>query len=206
MKIGILTATDARYAPVAAITGPVNTAYVDAHGYERRNILICDELTWAETVWEKIPMLRKYLSDYDWLMWIDADAMVMNHRVKIEDLIAKCPLDTDLIISSDLHGLNAGVFLLRNRQWARDFLQSVDESKPEFISHRYPEQEAMNAILKDFNGKNGDYPVSYLPQWLLNQFWLQWIPGDFIIHHSGGSVEDKVKGLTPFLSKVEFAR
>jgi hypothetical protein len=204
MKIGILSITNESYWPVSDITRHVNVEYASSHDYVF-NMSIHPPAPWAETVWGKITYLKKRLSEFDWVMWIDADAMVMNHRVKIEDLIAKCPLDTDLIISSDLHGLNAGVFLLRNRQWSRDFLQAVDESKSEFISHKYPEQEAMDAILKDFNGKNGDYPVSYLPQWLLNQFWLQWIPGDFIIHHSGGSVEDKVKGLTPFLEKVQYA-
>jgi galactosyl transferase GMA12/MNN10 family len=204
MKIGVITATDVRYGRVDKITCPVNSRYCQDHGYEWTPMLLTEERSWAETVWQKIPILRKWLERYDWLMWIDADAMVMNHRIKIERLLGDAG-DRDLVISSDLHGLNAGVFILRDSEWSRKFLEDVDALKPEFLSHKYPEQEAMSRVLHNEDLSNWNHVYSP-PQWLLNQFWLQWIPGDFIIHHAGGSVEDKVKGLTPFLSKVEFAR
>jgi hypothetical protein len=201
MKIGVVTITNDHYMPVVHVTHSVNFRYCSDHGYEFHPIHI-KPADWAETVWSKIPEMRAFLDRYDWLMWIDADAMVMNHRVKIEDLIEKAGEGKDLIISSDLNGLNAGVFLLRNCEWSQLFLQFVESMRAEYLSHRYPEQEAMDAVIKDGETR---HHVAYLPQWLLNQFWLQWIPGDFIIHHSGGSVEDKVKGLTPFLDKVQYA-
>jgi hypothetical protein len=201
MKIGILSITNESYWPVSDITRPVNVEYALSHNYVF-NMFIHPPAPWSETVWGKITYLKKRLAEFDWVMWIDADAMITNHRVRIEDLIEKAGEGKDLIISSDLNGLNAGVFLLRNCEWSQLFLQFVESRKDEYLSHRYPEQEAMDAVIKDGETR---HHVAYLPQWLLNQFWLQWIPGDFIIHHAGGSVEDKVKGLTPFLEKVQYA-
>jgi hypothetical protein len=200
LRIGIISMTDEKYKPVVELTIHVNAQYAQYHGYIF-GIKQREKESWAETVWEKIPILREYLSQFDWLMWIDADAMVMDHRVKIEDLIEKAGEEKDLIISADLNGLNAGVFLLRNCEWSHQYLKHVDEHKPNYIGLKYPEQMAMDACIP--YGTNLQH-VAYLPQWLLNQFWIQWIPGDFIIHHSGGSVEDKVKGLTPFLEKVQY--
>jgi len=201
MKIGILSITNESYWPVSDITRHVNVEYASSHDYVF-NMSIHPPAPWAETVWGKITYLKKRLSEFDWVMWIDADAMVMNHRIKIEDLIAKCSPEANLIISSDLHGLNAGVFIIRNCLWSKVLLSAVEDKKDDYLSHKYPEQEAMDSVISEIGNKER---VAYLPQWLLNQFWLQWIPGDFIIHHAGGSVEDKVKGLTPFLEKVQYA-
>ena len=203
MKIGVITCCDRNYEPVANITFPINQRYCESQGYVFDFRYFEKKDSWAETVWMKISLLKGLMfpGGYDWLMWIDADAMVMNHRIKIEDLIAKCSPEANLIISSDLHGLNAGVFIIRNCLWSKVLLSAVEDKKDEYLSHKYPEQEAMDSVISEIGNKER---VAYLPQWLLNQFWLQWIPGDFIIHHSGGSVEDKVAGLTPFLEKVQY--
>lgn len=198
MKIAILTVYDDAYAPVANITCPVIERYCIAHGYtpwvRRREKLS----SWSETVWQKIPLLRESFEDYDWVMWIDADAMVMNHTIRLERIIESALGQSNLIISRDENGLNAGVFLLKNCLMSHKFLEDVDSKKQEFLSHRYPEQEAMESCLPYCS-------TAYVPSWVLNQFWCTWMPGDFIVHHAGGSVQDKVKGLTPFLDKVIYA-
>lgn len=205
MKIGVITITDHRYEPVDDITSPVNLQYCKDHGYEFTPILLTKDRTWAETVWHKIPVMTEWLSRYDWLMWIDADAMVMNHTIKIERLIEQTnAANISLIVSSDENGLNAGVFLVKNCEWSRKYLEAVDSVKPLFIDKKYPEQMAMDKVLRN-DSRDSYYHVAYLPKWLLNQFWCTWLPGDFIVHHAGGSVEDKVEGLTPFLDKVIYA-
>lgn len=198
LSIGIVSVTDNHYRPVAELTGPVNHAYCQTHQYIWRSIQT-ERGSWAETVWEKIPIIRDHLSDYDWLMWIDADAMVMNHSIRLERIIDGAYENAHLIITRDLEGLNAGVFLLKNCTESYKFLDEVDSEKKEFLDHRYPEQEAMQYCLHHLG-------TAYVPMWLLNQFWCTWMPGDFIVHHAGGSVEDKVKGLTPFLDKVQYLK
>jgi hypothetical protein len=196
MKIGVITIYDRHYDPVTEVTFPVVRSYCKSHGYLFKSVYSQPE-SWAEAVWEKIPVLRDHLQYFDWLMWIDADAMVMNHTIRLERLIDSAYENAHLIISRDENGLNAGVFLLKNCDDSMKFLEEVDSKKSEFISRRYPEQEAMQDCLRYLG-------TAYVPTWVLNQFWCTWMPGDFIIHHAGGSVEDKVKGLTPFLEKVQY--
>lgn len=206
MKIGVLTITNDHYMPVVHVTHAVNFAYCSSHGYEFHPVHI-KPASWAETVWSKIPEIAAFLPQYDWLMWIDADAIVMTHSVMLETLIEACHEGSDLIISKDYPesgrigdlGINCGVFLIRNCEWSHQYLKHVDEHKPNYIGLRFPEQMAMEACIPyGFNLQH----IAYLPNWLLNQFWRTWQPGDFVAHHAGGSVEDKVKGLTPFLEKV----
>lgn len=208
MKIGILSMSDSRYAPVSSITGPVNQRYANEHGYTFWGESLPVEKDWAETVWKKIPILRRWLSDFDWLMWIDADAMVMDQEMKLEVIIEHCWKNTNLIICRDYRqsgragdtGINCGAFLLRNCEWSHHFLSVTDDLKPLFIKRRFPEQEAMERVLVDKPSH-----VAFVPHPLLNQFWVDFRDGDFIVHHAGGSVEDKVKGLMPFLSRVKYA-
>lgn len=176
-----------------------------SHGYAMQGGWLHATGSWAETVWAKIYFLKIWLNEYDWLMWIDSDAMVMNHAIKLEDTIGKCG-DRDLIICRDYPssgkntealGINCGVFLIRNCEWSIQFLNDIDKRKPEYLSHRFPEQEAMEEVMCASISH-----VAKVHNPLLNQFWVTWQPGDFIVHHAGGSVEDKVKGLTPFLEKV----
>jgi hypothetical protein len=200
MKLCVLTSYDRIYIPVREITGPVNQKYCESHGYE---FLIhpCEKKTWPEKVWEKIPLLLENLAYYDWVMWLDSDAIIMNHSIRLERIISMVQDWDDLIISCDEHGLNSAVFLIRNSGWSHEFLKRVDAKKDEYLSHRYPEQEAMES--EAFIPGEG-HVAANMPAWLLNEFWCTWMPGDFIVHHAGGSVEDKVKGLTPFLEKVRY--
>lgn len=200
----MLTCSHLSYQPVLRITQPVNFAYCQRNSYGHHEVLIDDNLPWAEKVWSKIGLIKRYLPGCDWLMWIDADAMVMNHTFSLESIIAGCQEGTDLIICKDYptgdpKGINAGVFLIRNCEWSLAYFRHVEEHKPNYIGLKYPEQMAMEACMPyGFNIQH----IAFVPHWMLNQFWTSWRPGDFIVHHAGGSVEDKVKGLTPFLEKV----
>lgn len=198
-NIGLITASDRHYAPVAELTGAINSLYCLSHGYDFSSIWLAGIESWPEKVWQKIPILQSYLREgfHEWLMWIDADALIMNQKITIETLIGLTPPDTQLIACRDYEsmGINAGVLLLKNCEDSLKFLDAVESKKDQFINHRYPEQDAMGDSLHLLK-------VSYLPHWSLNSFWLSWVPGDFVAHHAGGSVEDKVKGLTPFLDKV----
>jgi Protein of unknown function, DUF273/galactosyl transferase GMA12/MNN10 family len=59
----------------------------------------------------------------DWVMWTDADTVFMNSQRKIEDFLPIATSTHDLLVGSDNGGgYNSGVFLLRNTEWSRQFL------------------------------------------------------------------------------------
>lgn len=77
--------------------------------------------------WTKVKAVQHLLfeqTDFqcDWVVWMDADTVIMNAGVRFEDFI---PANTthDLIVGSDKGGgVNSGVFLFRKSEWSRNFL------------------------------------------------------------------------------------
>lgn len=60
----------------------------------------------------------------DWVVWTDADTVVMNSTIRITDFLPSDPTK-DLVVASDKGGgYNSGVFLFRNSQWSKDFLRA----------------------------------------------------------------------------------
>jgi hypothetical protein len=67
--------------------------------------------------WTKILALLKYLPYYDWIMWIDNDALITNYQVTLESRLVD---GSDLVIAADWHGINAGIFIIKNGEWRYD--------------------------------------------------------------------------------------
>ena len=102
--------------------------------------------------WSKIKAV-KYLLDYehcDWVMWTDADTVIMNSEVRIDDFL---PADStkDMLVGSDKGGgYNSGVFLFRNTEWSKQFLDKwwsmTDFVRPPGLSLS-GDNSAMKALL-----------------------------------------------------------
>ena len=121
-------------------------AHAKKHGYDR----ITDESVVCSTrdyTWSKIPLIQKYLPNYDWIMWIDGDVMITNQERKIEDFIALLPESKFLLIGRDFQGLNAGVFVIRNCPLAFEFLERVWK-RDDMSRKLFHEQTAMTDLLK----------------------------------------------------------
>ena len=78
--------------------------------------------------WYKVLLMRQLLATAEargiaWLMWIDADAAVINPAVRLLEDIVAAASGRELIVGEDLHPtsdhLNAGVLLVRAGAWAR---------------------------------------------------------------------------------------
>ena len=77
LRIAVLTAYDERQKDLAAISSPNKKRYCDLHGYS-----FIEEATLAalsrSPVWAKVPLLKRYLKEYDWVFWTDVDSLVMD--------------------------------------------------------------------------------------------------------------------------------
>ena len=133
--------------------------------------------------WAKIKILLDVMQNrkYEWILWLDTDALIMNTSVFLEYFIDD---NYDLIITKDHHYLNNGVFILKNSKWSFDFLKTLWMTR----SPLNDEQEAMIDYLADDKHKKH---VKYLPQcsfnsyWEMNAFYRRFEYGDFIIHWPG---------------------
>jgi hypothetical protein len=126
--------------------------------------------------WYKIHVMRQLFANkvmlrescIRYIMWIDADAIIIDFSVDIWRNIIERGCNKDLIIAEDMNPgclLNSGVFLLRTTQWSADFLEEVWKSTKHDAVFFY-EQSAMISMLKvkfEFF-EDGTTPFhSYLP-------------------------------------------
>jgi hypothetical protein len=123
-------------------------SYTNKHAYCKRwgyDLIIEDNSIIDQTrdvAWSKIPIFKKWLPKYQWLMWVDMDAFFMRFDLPIADLIDN---DHDLIIAKDWHGINFGVFLIRNSPWAYQLLDKMWNS-PQSWWRPWEEQSALMAL------------------------------------------------------------
>ncbi|KAF7723310.1 hypothetical protein EC973_002107 [Apophysomyces ossiformis] len=111
-------------------------------------------------VWGKIDVLQKLLPKYEWLLWLDMDAVIMNMDKSLENLIdtfrsqypgGKADFDdtVDIIIarrSSD-EAINAGVFLIRNSIWSNNFLRDLQNIEEWYKKGPYYEEGALKQLI-----------------------------------------------------------
>lgn len=135
-KICITTLTDAKSADVLQrlvrwrnfdhlleMTWPNKQNYASKHSYhlfdESRNLDRARPPSWS-----KIKAARRLLTEEkcDWVMWLDADTVVMNSSKRIQDFWSA---NHDLVITEEKNGsYNAGAWLIRNSRWSLEFLDN----------------------------------------------------------------------------------
>ena len=100
MKICVVMWCDGKTAKKYGCTSyHINKIYCEKHGYDlkfsskRRH-------NREDLAWEKLPMVIEHLDNYDYVIWIDADAHFYVDRGPIEDLI-KEHKDVQIIFSED---------------------------------------------------------------------------------------------------------
>jgi hypothetical protein len=138
----------------------------------------------------QIPLLQKYLPDYDYIMWIDGDVLITNQDRKIEEFIDLMDPSKFLLIGKDFQGLNAGVFIIRNCPLAFEFLADA-WNRPELARVLFHEQTAMTDLLATpkYTGRAQIIPHPFIN--IMNAYdyrmdpKVHWLPGDFCIHFAG---------------------
>ena len=113
---------------VAALTWPNHQRYAQRHGYTaRENSALLDPS--RPPAWSKIRAVESMLDlqqqqqQCDWILWLDADVVIMNSTIPLETLIPTDP-NVHLIVTADRRfTANSGVWLLRNSDWSRQFLR-----------------------------------------------------------------------------------
>jgi hypothetical protein len=177
--------------------------YADRHGYEL-------DLHWEDpppdrpAAWAKIPLIQTLLSRFDVVLWIDADAAIVDSSIDIADLLGE----------RDLMGLvakhnpecddripNSGIWLLRTHRKTMRFLGDVWRST-EFIDHKWWENAAVMSQL-GYELVPQIRLASPKPMYHRTRFLAtEWnsTPGDpspapRIVHFPGAPLSDRLSGL-----------
>lgn len=141
--------------------------------------------------WSKIILLQNYLSEYDFLFWIDADVMICNDEHSLDERLLLLPKEKDVLISQDHphcgNMVNSGSFLVRNSEFGHSLLKQIYE-KTEFINHQWWEQGSFNHLIETSQEMRSQ--VVILPGEIgkLVNAYHSWDPiyldGDWMIHYA----------------------
>jgi hypothetical protein len=162
-KICVTTLTDAKKGPflqrlirwrnfdqLLEMTWPNKVNWTKKHGYH-----LFDESDSLDRSrppsWSKIKATQRLLEHEacDWVLWLDADTVIMNSEKKIEAFLPMDP-SIDLLINRQKGGsYNAGAWVIRNSPWSKQFLQRWWDMK-EFVHPPGMSTSGDNAALKAY--------------------------------------------------------
>ncbi|KAI8603251.1 galactosyl transferase GMA12/MNN10 family-domain-containing protein [Dissophora ornata] len=169
--------------------------YAAKHGYDfvARGAEFAQEdldLRHRRLVWGKIGAIQKVLPHYEWLLWMDMDAVVADMDKDAREII-RLAKDMDeregneisLIVAKPLRDkmLNAGVMLIKNTEWSRRFWKEVQRRKDWYYKPPSYEQGAIWEVMQDPEWSSGVYMFDR-DDHTMNTFPKVYKDGDFIIH------------------------
>jgi len=130
--------------------------YANMHGYSHLKQIVRDSdyLDWHPT-WIKIDVISKILPLFDYVVWIDADAIFTNLDIKIEDFIQD---DIDLVIPKlemdRLTGIvwtntTTGFMIWKNSKWSMDMLKKLWNDPGDYRFGSFHEQTRLDEFLQE---------------------------------------------------------
>jgi galactosyl transferase GMA12/MNN10 family. len=205
MKIAVLTlALGTTYKNIVKYGVRTKAEYCKMHSYDfitEEGNEDCIDPT-RPFAWSKLKLIQKYMgvrptephirSEYDLLVWIDADTFIMNPNIKLQDIYERyVPANKDMMIVSDWKIPNTGVIFIRPTQFVYDFITAI-YSVPNYTDFTDYEQGVFLHLHKE-NVMKCQEKVLILPvnfQRICNSYWFNYYPGDFILHFPGCRVDN----------------
>jgi hypothetical protein len=111
-------------------------------------------------VWGKIDIIQKVLPKYEWLFWLDMDAVILNDNISIEHLLQDVEtkyykgdhfdeeIDFIIVKPGTDKMINAGVFLIKNTAWSMEFLRDIQDRQEWYRQGPSYEQGAMWDVMR----------------------------------------------------------
>lgn len=181
MKICLITAYDEVYTELAKLTINRNAAYALRWKWEYRIRRVFPE---RRAEWGKIKFLLDEIDNFDYLFWLDADAMIVKQNANLASIFTH-----ELMICKDVNSYNAGVFGIKCGDYMKRFLREVWKQP----DNRENEQGGMkNLIAQDWEGITGK--IRHLNANLFNAYpGLNYRHGSSVIAHAPGcTMEEKI--------------
>jgi hypothetical protein len=136
------------FVDLLAISASSYFAYARRWGWDL--VLSTEDLAHGRPLaWAKVPFIRELLDDYEWILWIDADAVFVDLDA---DIGAEQEPDKDLYLVEHRYGNppetppNTGVLMLRSSDWSRELLDAMWDREA-LIDHVWWENAALMELL-----------------------------------------------------------
>ncbi len=222
MKIAILDCCNINYSDILQITKKSKSNY--AKKYDMDFVIHnFSDLSDRTQHWGRILGIKKHLPEYDYILYLDTDTLILNYSFDIRDLI-KENLNYNILTGPLPHEGHIGTngIIIKNDRWSIDFLE-VWFNQKQFIDspyHGYPscginddggfnappdqwkffEQSAFHYLYDtnlDFRQR-----IKLLPRKYLHAVKTTYKKGDFLIHCPGMSKEEKIVFLKTHLKNT----
>jgi hypothetical protein len=191
MKTLILTGYDDAMAVIGDVTTPSKRAYAERQGYDFHCERDYDPA--SHPSWQKIRLFYDLLPLYDAILWLDADTLVTNPEIRVEDLIGD---HAGLTLSRDWSGcteedypkhFSMGNFVMTDSPESYRLLDLMG-SRTRWANQPLWEQQAMQEVYL-YAPEIRPY-VQILDRRAMNSVpWKgaesTWQPGDFVCHFTG---------------------
>jgi hypothetical protein len=194
--------------------------YSNKHGYSyvKKIVNNNDYLDWHPT-WIKIDVIKTYLPIFDYVVWIDSDAVFINQDIKIEDFIED---DIDLIIpklemdkvsGNVWTNTTTGFMIWKNSEWSRNILNELWNNPNNFRFDFFHEQSRLDELLKfNFEMVGGENILNKTPNDIDDIIRLgnikilpyshhrYWDDGEIkYVYHAGGNTHTKLERIKKVL-------
>ena len=205
MKFCILMWYDENINIYGDINYKINKAYCDKNNIQ---LFRCNKRRHSNRhpAWERIPLILEYINDYDYIMWIDADAHFYIDSENIINLINDNK-NYDFIFSKDITvAINTGCFIVKNTKYSIDFLNKWGYDEKLYENNNYPYWWDNGVILDMFtlnilDIKNNCIIIDYGVLQHFNEDEL--FPNKpFIFHLAGRSEEIRINHSLNYAKKI----
>lgn len=199
------------FSDLAKISSPVIEDYCKSNNYD----FIIKSLTEEEEMdrnasWWKLVNIAENLEKYDWGWSIDIDGLIMNHNIKIEDIIDN---KYDILVAArdgKVENINGGSILYKNSYWTNLFLKKMLDCE-EFRMKGFWEQ---STLIKYWNENIMDCQnhIKLVNHRLINSFYHCWFKeqnfkmGDLFVHFVGSNNDyryDTMKKFEKFIIRKD---
>lgn len=204
MEIAVITLGTSNIRRYSQYAFDINRLYCERQGYTY--IQYNDVLDHSRPApWSKILAVKRHLDQFDWIMWIDADAIFFNHDTRIEERIddsanfiagKTCGDSWSDAQLPDFVNINSGSFLIRGKcDWSHSLMNRI-YSQTECIDHKWWENQALSNIIRE-NDPEINSKIRILNQHLINGYehrlysYFDFSTDQFIIHYAGMSNDDR---------------
>lgn len=177
--------------PLADVVLPSARKYCDNHWYDLQNFNFATEMPVGR---HKMIGLEAVLKLYDYTWVLDLDTLITNPAIKFTDFTDN---EHDIFITNDVHGINAGSFVIRDTESSRAFIetvisefgdapeeQTVMKRHLDMVKVKYLPHPSINSYKYELYAAEWDDKVGAGIEMPTHEQG-QWQPGDLLLHLPG---------------------
>lgn len=188
MKVKLITLATSELADYRDITAENKKQYCEKH--DIKFTYYPDRLDTRPASMSKIMAIFKNLHSCDYVVWVDADAVITDMEFCIKKELKKLPPDKHFFFANDWNGINAGVIVVRASIESKLYLIEIMKMLHDYINHIWWEQGAIQELYK--TNKGFADIVGELKKSIWNCYTNEG-GAKFILHLAGIPHEDRIR-------------